>query len=604
MDNQNEKQKFVRNFSIIAHIDHGKSTLADRILELTHTVDKREMKDQILDSMDLERERGITIKLNAVELMYHAKDGNDYTFHLIDTPGHVDFTYEVSRSLAACEGAILVIDATQGIEAQTLANVYLAMDNNLTIIPVINKIDLPSASPDMVKEEIEKVIGIDSSDAILCSAKTGEGVIDILEAIVEKIPAPSGDINAPLQALIFDSYYDQYRGVIPLVRIVNGKVKPGDKIYTMSTEQVYEVTEVGCHNPKEIKKKELVSGDVGYIAAAIKDIQYIHVGDTITLNDNRSSEKLAGYRKLNPMVYCGMYPIDNAKYQDLKEALEKLKLNDASLVFEPESSQALGFGFRVGFLGLLHMDVIQERIEREFNLDLIATAPSVKYKVTLENGDVINIDNPSYMPDPSSIKYIEEPFVTVTIMTPNNFVGPIMQLCQNKRGIYKDMTYIEATRVTLTYEMPLSEIVFDFFDKLKSGTQGYASFDYELSSYQISKLVKMDILVNGEKVDALSVIVHKDSAFTRGQQITVKLKEFIPRQMYEVAIQAALGGKIIARTTVKALRKDVLAKCYGGDVSRKKKLLEKQRAGKKRMKAVGSVDIPQSAFLAVLSIDD
>lgn len=604
MSNINDKQKYVRNFSIIAHIDHGKSTLADRILELTHTVDKREMKDQILDSMDLERERGITIKLNAVELMYHAKDGIDYTFHLIDTPGHVDFTYEVSRSLAACEGAILVIDATQGIEAQTLANVYLAMDNNLTIIPVINKIDLPSANPDMVKEEIEKVIGIDSSDAILCSAKTGEGVIDILESVVKNIPAPKGDINAPLQALIFDSYYDQYRGVIPLVRIMNGKVSPGDKIYTMATEQVYEVTEVGCHNPKEIKKNELVAGDVGYIAASIKDIQYIHVGDTITLNNYRSTEKLAGYRKLNPMVYCGMYPIDNAKYQDLKEALEKLKLNDASLIFEPESSQALGFGFRVGFLGLLHMDVIQERIEREFNLDLIATAPSVKYRVTLENGDIISIDNPSYMPDPSSIKYIEEPFVTVTIMTPNNFVGPIMQLCQNKRGIYKDMTYIEATRVTLTYEMPLSEIVFDFFDKLKSSTQGYASFDYEFSSYQISKLVKMDILVNGDKVDALSVIVHKDSAFARGQQITVKLKEFIPRQMYEVAIQAALGGKIIARTTVKALRKDVLAKCYGGDVSRKKKLLEKQRAGKKRMKAVGSVDIPQSAFLAVLSIDD
>ena len=604
MENSNNRQKYVRNFSIIAHIDHGKSTLADRILELTHTVDKREMKDQILDSMDLERERGITIKLNAVELTYKAKDGIDYTFHLIDTPGHVDFTYEVSRSLAACEGAILVIDATQGIEAQTLANVYLAMDNNLTIIPVINKIDLPSANPDMVKEEIEKIIGIDSSEAILCSAKTGEGVEDILEAIVKIVPPPTGDSNLPLQALIFDSYYDQYRGVIPLVRIMNGKVSPGDKIYTMSTEQVYEVTEVGCHNPKEIKKNVLEAGDVGYIAAAIKDIQYIHVGDTITLNENRSKDKLAGYRKLNPMVYCGMYPIDNAKYQDLKEALEKLKLNDASLIFEPESSQALGFGFRVGFLGLLHMDVIQERIEREFNLDLIATAPSVKYRVTLENGDVINIDNPSYMPDPSSIKYIEEPFVTVTIMTPNNYVGPIMQLCQNKRGVYKDMTYIEATRVTLTYEMPLSEIVFDFFDKLKSNTQGYASFDYEFSSYQISKLVKMDILVNGDKVDALSVIVHKDDAFHRGQQITVKLKEFIPRQMYEVAIQAALGGKIIARTTVKALRKDVLAKCYGGDVSRKKKLLEKQRAGKKRMKAVGSVDIPQKAFLAVLSIDE
>ena len=598
------KKENIRNFSIIAHIDHGKSTLADRILELTNTIDKREMKDQILDSMDLERERGITIKLNAVELTYKAKDGIVYIFHLIDTPGHVDFTYEVSRSLAACEGVILVVDATQGIEAQTLANVYLAMDNNLTIIPVINKIDLPSANPDMVKEEIEKVIGISADDAILCSAKTGEGVSDILDAIVKKIPAPSGDENENLQALIFDSYYDQYRGVIPLVRIVNGTVKVGDKIYTMSTNQTYEVTEVGVHTPKEIKKDYLGPGDVGYICAAIKDIRYIHVGDTITHAENPAKNLLPGYKKLNPMVYCGMYPIDNAKYEDLKEALEKLKLNDASLVFEPESSQALGFGFRVGFLGLLHMDIIQERIEREFNLDLIATAPSVKYKVTLTSGDVVNIDNPSYMPDPSQIKYIEEPFVKVDIMTPNNYVGPIMQLCQNKRGVYKDMTYIEATRVTLTYEMPLSEIIFDFFDKLKSYTQGYASFDYELSSYQISNLVKMDILVNGDKVDALSVIVHKDDSFHRGQQITVKLKEFIPRQMYEVAIQAALGGKVIARTTVKALRKDVLAKCYGGDVSRKKKLLEKQRAGKKRMKAVGSVDIPQKAFLAVLSIDE
>lgn len=599
-----KREDLIRNFSIIAHIDHGKSTLADRILELTNTVDKREMKDQILDSMDLERERGITIKLNAVELTYKAKNGNEYIFHLIDTPGHVDFTYEVSRSLAACEGVILVVDATQGIEAQTLANVYLAMDNNLTIIPVINKIDLPSANPDLVKEEIEKIIGIDASEAILCSAKTGEGVADILEAIVEKIPAPSGDENKELQALIFDSFYDQYRGVIPLVRVFNGTVKPGDIIYTMSTQQQYEVTEVGVHNPKEVKRNVLLPGDVGYIAAAIKDIRYIHVGDTITEFNNQAKEMLPGYKQLNPMVYCGMYPIDNAKYEDLKESLEKLKLNDASLVFEPESSQALGFGFRVGFLGLLHMDIIQERIEREFNLDLIATAPSVKYRVTLTNGDVVNIDNPSYMPDPSQIKFIEEPFVKVDIMTPNNYVGPIMQLCQNKRGVYKDMAYIEANRVTLTYEMPLSEIIFDFFDKMKSYSQGYASFDYELSSYQVSSLVKMDILVNGDKVDALSVIVHKDDAFHRGQQITVKLKEFIPRQMYEVAIQAALGGKVIARTTVKALRKDVLAKCYGGDVSRKKKLLEKQRAGKKRMKAVGSVDIPQKAFLAVLSIDE
>lgn len=598
------RQKYIRNFSIIAHIDHGKSTLADRILELTKTVDRREMKEQILDSMDLERERGITIKLNAVELQYLAKDKNTYTFHLIDTPGHVDFTYEVSRSLAACEGAILVIDATQGIEAQTLANVYLAMDNNLEIIPVINKIDLPSADPDRVKEEVERVIGIDASDAILCSAKTGEGVEEILEAIVQKIPAPNGNSNEPLQALIFDSYYDQYRGIIPLIRIINGSVKPGDRIYTMGTEQTFEVTEVGVYGPKEIKKDSLEVGDVGYLAAAIKDISFIHVGDTITLVDNRAKEALAGYKHLNPMVFCGMYPIDNAKYGELKEALEKLKLNDASLVFEPENSQALGFGFRVGFLGLLHMDIIQERIEREFNLDLIATAPNVNYHVTLENGEMISIDNPSFMPDPSSIKYIEEPFVTATIMTPGEYVGPIMELCQNKRGTYKDMSYLDANRVTLTYEVPLAEIVFDFFDKLKSSTKGYASFDYQISSYQQSKLVKMDILVNGAKVDALSVICHKDNAYRRGSQVTSKLKELLPRQMFEVPIQAAIGGKIIARSTVKALRKDVLAKCYGGDITRKKKLLEKQKAGKKRMKAVGSVEIPQSAFLAVLSIDD
>ena len=598
------RQKYIRNFSIIAHIDHGKSTLADRILELTKTVERREMKDQILDSMDLERERGITIKLNAVELEYKAKDGNTYTFHLIDTPGHVDFTYEVSRSLAACEGAILVIDATQGIEAQTLANVYLAMDNNLEIIPVINKIDLPSADPDRVKEEVERVIGIDASDAILCSAKTGVGVDEILEAIVEKIPAPHGKSEEPLQALIFDSYYDQYRGIIPLIRIINGSVKPGDKIYTMGTEQVFEVTEVGVYSPKETKKDSLEVGDVGYLAAAIKDISFIHVGDTITLDENRTSEALAGYKHLNPMVFCGMYPIDNAKYGELKEALEKLKLNDASLVFEPENSQALGFGFRVGFLGLLHMDIIQERIEREFNLDLIATAPNVNYHVTLENGEMISIDNPSFMPDPSSIKYIEEPFVIATIMTPGEYVGPIMELCQNKRGTYKDMTYLDTNRVTLTYEVPLAEIVFDFFDKLKSSTKGYASFDYQISSYQQSKLVKMDILVNGAKVDALSVICHKDNAYRRGSQVTSKLKELLPRQMFEVPIQAAIGGKIIARSTVKALRKDVLAKCYGGDITRKKKLLEKQKAGKKRMKAVGSVEIPQSAFLAVLSLDD
>ncbi len=567
--------KKVRNFSIIAHIDHGKSTLADRILELTNTVEKREMQDQILDSMELERERGITIKLNAVELQYKAKDGETYTFHLIDTPGHVDFTYEVSRSLAACEGAILVVDATQGIEAQTLANVYLAMDNNLEIIPVINKIDLPSADPEMVKEEIETVIGIDASDALLCSAKTGEGVLDILEAVVKRIPAPSGDHNKPLKALIFDSYYDQYRGVIPLVRIIDGKVKAGDKILTMGTNQVFEVTEVGAYGPKEFKKPYLEAGDVGFIAASVKDIKYIHVGDTITGAENKT-----------------------------EEALEKLKLNDASLVFEPENSQALGFGFRVGFLGLLHMDIIQERIEREFNLDLIATAPSVNYHVTLTNGEMISIENPSFMPDPSSVKYIEEPYVTASIMTPSEYVGPIMELCQAKRGIYQDMSYLDAKRVTLTYEMPLSEIVFDFFDKLKSGTKGYASFDYQISSYKQSKLVKMDILVNGSKVDALSVICHADDTYRRGSLVTRKLKELLPRQMFEVPIQAAIGGKVIARTNVKALRKDVLAKCYGGDISRKKKLLEKQRAGKKRMKAVGAVEIPQSAFLAVLSLDD
>lgn len=597
-------QRLVRNFSIIAHIDHGKSTLADRILELTNTVEKRDMQDQILDSMELERERGITIKLNAVELQYKAKDGETYTFHLIDTPGHVDFTYEVSRSLAACEGAILVVDATQGIEAQTLANVYLAMDNNLEIIPVINKIDLPSADPEMVKEEIETVIGIDASDALLCSAKTGEGVLDILEAIVKRIPEPTGDINKPLKALIFDSYYDQYRGVIPLVRIIDGKVKTGDKIYTMGTNATFEVTEVGAYGPKEFKKPYLEAGDVGFIAASVKDIKYIHVGDTITLAENKTEVALPGYKHLNPMVFCGMYPIDNAKYGELKEALEKLKLNDASLVFEPENSQALGFGFRVGFLGLLHMDIIQERIEREFNLDLIATAPSVNYHVTLTNGEVISIENPSFMPDPSSVKYIEEPYVTATIMTPSEYVGPIMELCQAKRGIYQDMSYLDSKRVTLTYEMPLSEIVFDFFDKLKSGTKGYASFDYQISSYKQSKLVKMDILVNGSKVDALSVICHADDTYRRGSLVTRKLKELLPRQMFEVPIQAAIGGKVIARTNVKALRKDVLAKCYGGDISRKKKLLEKQRAGKKRMKAVGAVEIPQSAFLAVLSLDD
>lgn len=599
-----ERQKRIRNFSIIAHIDHGKSTLADRILEQTNTVELREMKAQLLDSMDLERERGITIKLNAVELTYKADDGIEYIFHLIDTPGHVDFTYEVSRSLAACEGAVLVVDAAQGIEAQTLANVYLALDNDLEILPLINKIDLPSANPDLVKEEIENVIGLPADEAILASAKSGIGIKELLEQIVAKVPAPLGDPDAPLQALIFDSYYDQYRGIVPSIRIINGTVKRGDKIYMMSTDSYFEVVEVGVYNPKEVKKDYLTVGDVGFLTAAIKDINFVRVGDTITSADNMAKDPLPGYRTLNPMVYCGMFPVDNAKYGELKEALEKLKLNDAALVFEPESSQALGFGFRVGFLGLLHMDVIQERIEREFNLDLIATAPNVSYHVYLENGDMMVIDNPSLMPDPTLIKSVEEPFVTASIMTPNNYVGPIMEICQNKRGIFKDMTYIDSNRVTLIYEMPLSEIVFDFFDRLKSSTKGYASFDYQLSKYGPSKLVKMDILLNGDKVDALSAIIHKDSAFRRGKAITEKLKELIPRQMFEVPVQAAVGGKIVARSTIKALRKDVLAKCYGGDISRKKKLLEKQKEGKKRMKAVGSVEIPQSAFLAVLSIDE
>ena len=604
MNEKNERQKKIRNFSIIAHIDHGKSTLADRLLEKTNTVESREMKEQLLDSMDLERERGITIKLNAVELNYKAKDGNDYIFHLIDTPGHVDFTYEVSRSLAACEGAILVVDAAQGIEAQTLANVYLAIDNDLEIIPVINKIDLPSADPDKVKDEIERVIGIDASEALLTSAKTGLGIEDVLEAVVEKVPCPNGDADAPLQALIFDSYYDQYRGVVPLIRVINGTIKPGDTIYTMSTNQTYEVIDVGVYNPKEVKRDYLTVGDVGFLTASIKDIQYIRVGDTITNANNKASEPLPGYKHFNPMVYCGMYPVDNSKYTELKEALEKLKLNDAALVFEPESSQALGFGFRVGFLGLLHMDIIQERIEREFNLDLIATAPSVDYLVHLEDGTTINIDNPSFMPEPNYIKYIEEPFVTASIMTPSEYVGPIMELCKQKRGIYQDLSYIDQNRVTLSYEIPLSEIVYDFFDRLKSSTKGYASFDYQLSEYKQSKLVRMDFLLNGDKVDALSTIVHKDTAYPRGKVITEKLKGLIPRQQFEVPVQACIGSKVIARSTIKSLRKDVLAKCYGGDITRKKKLLEKQKEGKKRMKSVGSVDIPQSAFLAVLSIDE
>lgn len=599
-----QRQKQIRNFSIIAHIDHGKSTLADRILQLTNTVQTREMKNQLLDSMDIERERGITIKLTAVEVLYTARDGKEYILHLIDTPGHVDFTYEVSRSLAACEGALLLVDAVQGVQAQTLANAYLAIDNDLEIIPVINKVDLENADPEKVKEEIESIVGIDASEAVLASAKDGIGIEDILEQIVLKIPAPSGDPELPLQALIFDSYYDQYRGVIPLVRIVNGSVKKGDIIYMMSTKGSFEVTEVGVHSPGEVAKDILLPGDVGYIVAAIKEIDFVHVGDTITHENPKTANKLPGYRVLNPMVYSGMFPIDNQENELLKEALEKFKLNDASLIYEPESSQALGFGYRVGFLGLLHMDIVQERIEREFNIPLILTAPSVDYKVFLDDGTVLFIENPSSFPDPSKINHIEEPYVIAKVMAPSDYVGPIMELCQNKRGQFIDMVYVNKTRVTITYELPLSEVIYDFFDRLKSTTKGYASFDYELSEYKRSNLVKMDILLNGEKVDALSIITHRDNTYRRGKIITEKLKTIIPRQLFEVPIQAAIGGKIIARSTVKSVGKNVLARCYGGDISRKKKLLEKQKEGKKRMKQIGNVEIPQSAFLAVLSIDE
>lgn len=598
------KKELIRNFSIIAHIDHGKSTLADRLLELTGAVEKREMKEQLLDSMDLERERGITIKLNAVQAKYTASDGKTYTLHLIDTPGHVDFTYEVSRSLAACEGAVLVIDSTQGIEAQTLANLYLALDNNLDVIPVINKIDLPSANIDLCKKEIEEVIGLPAEIAPAISAKTGLNCRDVLEAIVKYIPAPKGDDNNPLQALIFDSFYDSYRGVVVFIRIKEGKVRVGDKIKMMGANSIYEVTELGVRTPKEVKKDELVAGEVGFLVASIKTVKDVQVGDTITLADNPCSEPLEGYRKLNPMVYCGLYPVDNAKYNELREALEKMQLSDASLVFEAENSQALGFGFRCGFLGLLHMDVIQERLEREYNLNLIATAPSVIYHIYLTDGTMLELDNPSKMPDPQKIDHIEEPYVKTEIMTPNEYVGPLMELCQNKRGIYKSLDYIDDTRMSLVYEIPLSEIIFDFFDKLKSISRGYASFDYQFSSYMTSKLVKMDILLNGEAIDALATIVHRDSAYNRGQAITVKLKELIPRQQFEVPVQAAIFGKVIARTNIKAMRKDVLAKCYGGDITRKKKLLEKQKEGKKRMKAIGSVEVPQEAFMAVLSMDD
>ena len=594
----------IRNFSIVAHIDHGKSTLADRILELTNTVSKREMQDQILDSLDLERERGITIKLNVVQLKYQAKDGEEYTLHLIDTPGHVDFTYEVSRSLAACDGALLVVDATQGIEAQTLANTYLALDNDLEILPVINKIDLPSADIERTKKEIEEVIGLDCDNAPCISAKTGENIIDVLEGIIKYLPAPSGDIAKPLKALVFDSYYDSYRGVVVFVCIKDGSIKVGDKIRFMQENSIYEVTELGVKTPNEVKRDRLECGEVGYICASIKSIQDIHVGDTITLADDPCAEALPGYKKMNPMVYCGMYPTDNNKYNDLRDALEKLQLNDASLVFEAESSKALGFGFRLGFLGLLHMEVVQERLEREYNLNLIATAPSVVYKVTLTDGSVKYIDNPSLMPDNTLIDYIEEPYVKASIMVPNEYIGAIMEISQNKRGIYRDMVYIDANRNQLIYDMPLSEIIFEYFDRLKSVSRGYASLDYELSGYRKSNLVKMDILINGEVIDALSIIVHRDFAYHRGQAITIKLKEILPKQQFEIPIQAAIGNKILARTNIKSLRKDVLAKCYGGDISRKKKLLEKQKEGKKRMKAVGSVEIPQEAFMAVLSLDE
>lgn len=597
-------QKYIRNFSIIAHIDHGKSTLADRILEMTHTVQIREMMDQILDSLDLERERGITIKLNAVQLNYLAKDGIEYTFHLIDTPGHVDFTYEVSRSLAACEGAVLVVDAAQGIEAQTLANVYLALDNDLEIIPVINKIDLPAADPDRVKKEIEDVIGLDCSEAPLISAKSGLNVIDVLEQVVKHVPAPQGDPKAPLKALVFDSLYESYRGVICFVRIKEGSVKVGDQIQFMATKAVYTVTEVGIRTPKEVKKEMLSCGEVGWIAASIKSVKDVHVGDTVTFNERPALEALPGYRVLNSMVFCGLYPIDANRYNDLRDALEKLQLNDASLRFEAESSQALGFGFRCGFLGLLHMDVVQERLEREYNLSLIATAPSVIYHAYLTDQSMVKVDNPAFLPDVSKIAHMEEPFVKASIMVPKEYVGAVMDICQKKRGIYQDMSVIDSTRNMLVYHLPLGEIVYDFFDKLKSATKGYASFDYEFIGYQESKLVKMDILINQETVDALSLIVHRDFAYGRGKVIVEKLRELIPRQQFEIPIQAAINHKVIARSDIKALRKNVLAKCYGGDVSRKRKLLEKQKEGKKRMKNVGSVEVPQEAFMAVLSMDE
>ena len=596
-------QNKIRNFSIIAHIDHGKSTLADRLIEYTGTLTKREMEAQILDSMDLERERGITIKAQAVRSSYKAKNGEEYMLNFIDTPGHVDFTYEVSRALAACEGALLVIDATQGIEAQTLANVYLALDNDLEIIPVINKVDLPSADPDRVKHEIEEVIGIDASEAVLTSAKTGLGIEDVLEAIVAKVPAPSGISDSPLKALVFDSKFDAYKGVVLYVRVIDGRIKPGMKIKMMATNAEFEVTEVGVFKPNLVNVDSLEVGQVGFFAAAIKNVKDARVGDTVTDANNPAAEALPGYRKATPMVFCGLYPVENSDYDNLRDALEKLQLNDASLVFEPETSVALGFGFRCGFLGLLHMDVIKERLEREYNLTLVTTAPNVIYQVFRTNGDVELVDNPSNFPDPTVIDHVEEPYVNATIIVPKDYVGAVMELSQEKRGEYENMTYLDETRVMIHYALPLSEIIYDYFDRLKSVTRGYASLDYELAGYRASSLVKVDILLNGEPVDALSAIVHREKAVSRGRQLVEKLRSLIPRQMFEIPVQAAIGNKVIARENVRAMRKDVLAKCYGGDISRKRKLLEKQKEGKKRMKQVGSVELPQEAFMAILKMD-
>lgn len=600
-----DRQQNIRNFSIIAHIDHGKSTLADRMIEMTGVLSKREMESQVLDNMEIERERGITIKSQSVRMIYKAKDGKEYIFNLIDTPGHVDFNYEVSRSLAACEGAILVVDSSQGVEAQTLANVYLALDNNLEILPVINKVDLPNARPDEVKKEIEDIIGIPAEDAPCISAKTGLNVEEVLERIVTDIPAPSGDKNKPLKCLIFDSFYDNYKGAVSYVRVRDGRVKVGDEILLMSSNKTFIVTEVGFFEPgKYYPCEELVAGDVGYIAASIKSLSDIRVGDTITLKDNKVEEPLPGYKKVNPMVYCGLYPVDGSDYENLKVALEKLQLNDAALQYEPETSNALGFGFRCGFLGLLHLEIIEERLDKEFDLSLITTSPSVIYKIHKTDGEIIELYNPADLPKPQEISYMEEPFVEAEILTPKEFVGNIMEICQNRRGIYKDMKYLDENRVTIIYELPLNEIIYDFFDTLKSKTKGYASFDYELKEYRRSELVKLDIYVNGESVDALSFIVHKDSAYDRGRKMIEKLKTVIPRHLFTIPLQAVIGGKIIARETISAMRKDVLAKCYGGDITRKKKLLEKQKRGKKKMREIGNVEIPQEAFLSVLKLDD